>query len=116
MSKTLKKSKIKTILKEFFEFDESVKNNYKDLNKNDQGYLINKKYIDDIKEKLFYESFKKYSPDSEEYNKLFKEKFKEKITFDGCEQQIFKTSENLKKALDENNEYILVNYTIWSDK
>ena len=121
MSKEIKQ--FKNWIKALNEYETLLTNNYNKAKTNkkgidDKGYIINKKIIDDIKQKLSYDELKKYTLDKNKeiiFNKKCEEKFKNKnIQINKCDQKIFNNCQELYKSLNKNNEFIIINYTIWN--
>lgn len=111
-------SELKSIIEELLKFDKSFSQNYKnELSSNEitksRGYLLNIKTINDMKEKYFYNIFKNYLSDSSNFELYFYQKFKAGIPHCNYDDKIFITSKELVKSLEENNEYVLVNFNIW---
>ena len=73
----VEKRKFETLIKEFSDFDDYLNKNYEEVSnskkfKNDTGYLIDKKIIDDLKKKLFYDDLKKYIYNDKKFKLFFK--------------------------------------------
>ena len=79
------------------------------------GYLIEKKYLDSIKENLFYSEFKECIDDYIKFEKMMKEKYEtiKYISYIPFEQKIFNTSKELEIDIQKNNEYVIINRTVW---
>ena len=116
---SIKKEKLTQVIKNLIKFDKTIDNYYQlaKINretKKDKGYLMNKKILDDLKDKLNY-SIIKDVPDKSFYKKISENfKFINEIDFEGCEQRIFKNYKEMEEDLKKNNEYIIVDKTIWN--
>ena len=111
-------SELKSIIEELLKFDNSFSQNYKNDSSSNEiiksdGYLINIKTINDLKEKYYYNIFKNYLSDSSNFELYFYQIFKAGIPHGNNEEKIFIASKELIKSFEENNEYVLVNYKIW---
>ena len=109
----IQKTKFKNYIKELFEFDKEINDEYQKAQKKiitkDNGYLIDKKCFDDFKNKLSYSKFKSLNePDfSEKMDKIFA-KIKE-IEYIPFKPKTFNTSKELIDSLSKNNVYIIIN-------
>ena len=111
-------SELKSIIQELLNFDKTISQNYKNESSSNEiikrnGYLLNIKTINDLKEKFCYNIFKNYLSDSSNFELYFYQNFKAGIPHGNYEEKIFITSKELIKSIEENNEYVLVNYNIW---
>ena len=79
------------------------------------GFLIHKKYYDNIKDKLNYSIFKSYIADDNEFNSKLDEFYenKKEISFIPCKQELFYSSKDLIQNLFKNNEYAIINFSLW---
>ena len=100
--------KIYNLCKDYFEYEKYITSDYGD--KKFKGYLINKKYIDEFKNKIFYDKLYKYIRDNYPFNKLKNiiekenlEKIKINIVTEKCDNL-----EEFKKCLDSNKEYYII--------
>ena len=114
------KIKFRFCIKTILDFENSIKNYYQ-KEKNikpikDNGYLIDKKSFDDLKDKLSYSEFKEYINDVSIFYSKINEKYgnNEEITYIPLEQKIFNTSKDLIANLSKNNEYIIINKPVWN--
>ena len=116
---SIKKEKLTQAIKDLIKFDKTIDNYYQKAKinrekKKDKGYLMNKKILDELKDKLNY-SIIKDTPDKSFYKKVYENfKFVDEIDFEGCEQRIFKNYKEMEEDLKKNNEYIIVDKTIWN--
>ena len=112
----IKKGKAKNIAKLLFEYYKGVEEIYKSKNekKLNEGYLINKKALDDLEEKLFY---KDYLSNPQGYENKFKEKYKDvdKIPINSYEKIEFITHKEMLNNLKEQKEYVILNCIIWAE-
>ena len=99
---------IYNLCKEYFEYEKYITSDYGDKKFN--GYLINKKYIDEFKNKIFYYKLSEYIDQKYTYNKLKNiiekenlEKIKINIVLEKCD-----SFEEFKKLLDSNKEYYII--------
>jgi len=110
------KKKFKQYINTLIKFEKEINSNYKKAKEKklikDNGYLIDKKSLDDFKTILNYSEFTSLSdPDfNEKMDKIFKDK--NEIECIPLEQKIFKTSKELVDCLKKNNEYIIINSKI----
>ena len=104
---TIKKKQFKVYLKYLVEFEKLLSKKNQD---NNEGYLIDKFIIDELKEKLFYKDLSKINP--ENIDKEIKNKINEDIQINGGEPKLFKSFKELYKSLTENKEFVIINYTI----
>ena len=79
------------------------------------GYLIDKKFFDDLKEKLYYTEFKTCLSNDTEFEKNMKEKYGngKYISYIPLEQKIFNSSKELEDSIQLNCEYIIISKLIW---
>ena len=109
----IKKDKAKNIAKLLFEYYKPIESNYKSNNEKqlNEGYLINKKVLDDLKEKILYDD---YLSKPKEYEKKFNEKYKsiDKLSITSYEIE-FTTHKEMLSNLREQKEYVILNFTIW---
>ena len=104
---------------EFYKYEELLK---KQTNSNDnEGYLIEKTSIEQLKQNIFYEQLKPYS--DPKLNKLnvfiYKPEVKKYLDeYKGIERNIiqvkFKNGEKLIKSLNDNKKYYLINKALWN--
>ena len=111
-------SELKNIIEELSNFDNSFSQNYKNESSSNEitksiGYLLNLKTLNDLKDKYCYNIFKNNLSDSSNFELYFYQNFKAGIPHGNYEEKIFITSKELIEALEENNEYVLVNPNIW---
>ena len=104
---TIRKKQCKPYIKNLVEFEKLFSKKNQD---NNEGYLIDKFIIDELKEKLFYKDLSKINP--ENIDKEIKNKINEDIQINGGEPKIFKSFIELNKSLTENKEFVIINYTI----
>ena len=114
------KYKFKTYIRTLLEFDIQIQKEYQSAKEQkfviiSNGYLIDKKCFDDLKDKLFYSDFKPYINDSPKFSDKFKEKFGniKDIAYIPCEQIIFNNSKELIDSLLKGKEYIIINDPVW---
>ena len=74
------KNEFKKYIQAFFDLDNVFTKNYQKIESKttmikESGYLINKKYFDDIKEKLSYSLFKIYMKEMNIFEQKIKEKY-----------------------------------------
>ena len=112
MKNTIFRKDFKTILEFLYKCDNGLSNDSKKSKKTIKtGYLIKKKILDELKDKLKYNYLKKYIT-SEQFGKFFCEIKFNKITTEYINAEIFNTKREFIENLCENNSYILVNYQI----
>ena len=109
------KANIKTLLeleKIFGKYNQKGKNQ---TNMKDTGYLIDKKDLDNFKNKLFYPIFKTLINDDSKFNTKLNEFYgnNKEITFTPCEQKFFSVSKDLIDNLSKYNEYVIINLLVW---
>ena len=117
----LPKTKFKSYIKALFDFDNLMNDYYKKVKEKkpelikDNGYLINKKQFDKLKEELSYSKFKKHINEESKFNEMLNEKYgnASHITYIPIEQKIFNSSKNLLSNLCQEQEYVIVNKEIW---
>ena len=122
----LPKTKLKPHIKAILDFENLINDYYKKIKDNkikdkkttlikDNGYLINKKIFDKLKEDLSYSKLKAYINDESKFNEKLNEKYGNisHITYIPCEQKIFKSSKELLYNLSKGNEYIIINSEVW---
>ena len=114
----IKKDKVKTIAKCLYDhFNGSTSiNKSKNERKFDEGYMINKKILDELEEKILYHD---YLPHSKEYENKINEKYrdmnkKDKIQINSYEKIKFTTYREMLNNLREKNEYVILNYTVFT--
>ena len=111
----IKKDKAKNIAKHLFEYYKIIGSIYKSKNEKqkNEGYLINKKVLDDLKEKVLYDD---YLSNPKEYEKKFNEKYKsiDNLSITSYEKIEFTTHKEMLSNLREQKEYIILNITIWA--
>ena len=117
--KTIPKSKFKSYINALFEL-ENIFEIYNQKNENqisikDNGYLIDKKDFDNIKNKLIFPVFKSLINDDIQFNAKLKELYghNEEIALITCEQKFFSSSKDLIKSLNKNSEYAIINLLVW---
>ena len=113
------KQKIKSFIKAFIDLEIAFENYYKKVKEKkiskDNGYLIDKKKIDKIKEKLSYSEIKIYINDDTKFKNKLEEKFKNinEIVCETCEQKIFESSKDFIQSISNYNEYEIIDKTVW---
>ena len=112
------KMKFKTYIKILIDLETSFgKNNQKfesQICMKGEGYLIDKKEFDNIKNKLFYPLFKTLMNDDSKFKAKLNELYGNKeITFIPCEQKLFSSSKEFIDSLFKYNEYVIVNLLVW---
>jgi len=115
------KTKFKSYIKVILEFDNLINDYYKTIKEKkttlikDNGYLIDKKIFDKLKEELSYLKFKTYIREETEFNKKLNEKYgnSNHIKINGFEQEKFNTFKELLANLSKGNEYIIINTEVW---
>ena len=113
------KQKFKSFIKAFNDLEITIENYYKKAKENkisrDNGYLVDKKKIDKIKEKLSYSELKIYINDDTKFKKKLEEKYKNinEIVCETCEQKIFESSKDFIQSISNHNEYEIIDKTIW---
>ena len=115
----IKKNKFKTVIKTLIEL-ENIFTKYEQKVKQkeivqDVGYLIDKKYFDDFKNKILYSSFKYYINDDSKFDAKLNELYgnNESITYIPLEQKIFNTSQEFVDKIFKEREYIIINLLVW---
>ena len=105
-------------IKEINNFENLIKQYYDEVNSfkydiDQEGYIINKNIIDDLKQKLFYDELHEYINNTEIFKQKCEEKFNSNnnIKINKCKPQIYKNSKELKESIQD-NEFIIVNYLI----
>ena len=113
------KSKFKLYIKTLLEL-ENLFNKYNQKSESkkivyDSGYLIDKKYFDNFKNKLYYPIFKSIINNDNKFNSQLEAFYgnNNKIKLIPCEQKIFSNSKDLCVSLSLNNEYIIINTLLW---
>ena len=114
------KSKFKTYIKEILDL-ENLFNKYNQKSESqksvkDYGYLIYKKYYDDLKNKLYYPIFKPIINNDNNFNSQLNAFYgnNNEIKFIPCEHEIFSNSKDLSVSLSLNkNEYVIINTLLW---
>ena len=103
------KEKAKNIAKNLKDYYEAIKGN----NEFVDGYLVNKKVLDELKEKLSYGD---YLSNPEEYENIIKEKYKnvDKLTINSYEKIEFITCKEMLNNLKDKKEYVILNLIIWT--
>ena len=111
--------KFKSFIKAFIDLEITFENYYKKAKENkiskDNGYLVDKKKIDKIKEKLSYSELKIYINGDTKFKKKLEEKYKNinEIVCETCEQKIFESSKDFIQSISNHNEYEIIDKTIW---
>ena len=113
------KSKFKIYIKTLLDL-ENLFNKYNQKSESkkivyDSGYLIDKKYFDNFKNKLYYPIFKSIINNDNKFNLQLEDFYgnNNKIKLIPCEQKIFSNSKDLCVSLSLNNEYIIINTLLW---
>ena len=113
------KSKFKICIKILLEL-ENLFNKYNQKSESkkivyDSGYLIDKKYFDNFKNRLNYSIFKSMLNNDYEFKSKFNElyRYNKEIKLIPCEQKIFSNSKDLCVSLSLNNEYVIINTLLW---
>ena len=103
----------------FYRYEELLK--LKANSKDNEGYLIEKNSIEQIKQNIFYDNLKIHSnPIVNNFIKFSKNpEVKEYLDkYEGIERNItqvkFKNGEELQKSLNDNKKYYLINKPIWN--
>ena len=113
------KQKFKSFIKAFIDLEITFENYYKKAKEKkiskDNGYLIDKKKIDKIREKLSYSELKIYINDDTKFKNKLEEKFKNinEIVCETCEQKIFESSKDFIQSISTYNEYEIIDKTVW---
>ena len=113
MKNIIYRKDFKNILEQINEYDKKLIHDYENFKKpvKKKGYLIKKKSLDELKDKLKYNSIKKYIF-TDQFAKYFCSIKYEKISLDYINVEIFNSFKELMKNLKGNNEYIIVNNQI----
>ena len=113
MKNIIYRKDFKYILEQINEYDKKLAHDYENFKKpaKKKGYLIKKKALDELKDKLKYNSIKKYIS-SDQFAKYFCSIKYDKISLDYSNVGIFNSFKELMKSLKENNEYLIVNNQI----
>ena len=113
------KQKFKSFIKAFNDLEITFENYYKKAKEKkiskDNGYLIDKKKIDKIREKLSYSELKIYINDDTKFKNKLEEKFKNinEIVCETCEQKIFESSKDFIQSISNYNEYEIIDHKVW---
>ena len=107
------------ILTEFFKYEEILKCAHKNID--NEGYLIEKDALEEIKKKIVYDKLKSYSNTVcfpfMNFKKIFENKNLNKDLDIYIERNIiqvkFKNGEELIKSLNENKKYYFINKSLW---
>ena len=111
------KAQFKGYIKALLDFNKEINSIYQKAKQNiiikDNGYLVDKKCFDDFKDRLFYSKFASLNENdfNEKINEIFKDK--KEIEYVPIEQKIFNTSKELIDSLSKNDEYIIINSSIF---
>ena len=117
--KRIAKDKFKIFIKTLLDLENLfIKYNQKSesqINAKDFGYLIDKNYFDNFKNKIYYSMFKPLINDNNKFKMKLNELYgnNKEIAFTPCEQKIFGTSRDLLSSLFKNNEYVIINILVW---
>ena len=109
----------KSFIKALIDLEITFENYYKKAKEKkiskDNGYLIDKKKIDKIREKLSYSELKIYINDDTKFKNKLEEKFKNinEIVCETCEQKIFESSKDFIQSISNYNEYEIIDKTVW---
>ena len=105
------KEKASKLAKSILDYYKVIRENNESKKEFNDGYLVNKKVLDDLKEKIFYED---YLSNQEKYENIIKEKFKHvELKINSYEKIEFTTLKELLNNLNEKKEYAILNFTIW---
>ena len=113
------KQKFKSFIKAFIDLEITFENYYKKAKEKktskDNGYLINKKKIDKIREQLSYSEIKIYINDDTKFAKKLEEKFKniKEIVCEACEQEIFESSKEFVHSISHYKEYEIIDEKVF---
>ena len=109
----------KSFIKAFIDLEITFENYYKKAKEKkiskDNGYLINKKKIDKIREQLSYSEIKIYINDDTKFAKKLEEKFKniKEIVCEACEQEIFESSKEFVHSISHYKEYEIIDEKVF---
>ena len=100
------------LCKEYYKYEGFITSNN---NKKFNGYLINKKYIDDFKNNIYYDKLSNYLKYDYNYKtaKIHIEKIKLQKIERNITQEKCKILEEFIKLLDNNGEYYIINESLW---
>lgn len=106
---SISREKLKQIITDIFDFENSLKENGGEIKIDRKGYLIDIKAYDELKTKIKYNYLVKYLSNPKNFARYSCEIKTNNIKIKKWEPKKFNNSAELLEALKTNNEYIIIN-------